>query len=76
MELQLSVVGGSGIGRYGSAGLPDATVGSNGAPAPLPEVMGLVGLIGHPTDRLDLYTYAGTEQESKSAFTANGKGYG
>ena len=43
---------------------------------PLPEIMGLVGLIGHPTDRIDLYTYAGTEQVSKRAFTVAGKGYG
>jgi outer membrane murein-binding lipoprotein Lpp len=76
LDLQLSLLGGYGLGRYGAAGLPDATVGSQGQPVPLPEVMALVGLVGHPTGNIDLYTYAGTEQESKKDFAVGSKGFG
>jgi len=76
LDLQLSFLGGYGIGRYGAAGLPDATVGSDGQPVPLPEIQALVGLVGHPTGNIDLYTYAGTEQEQARDFTVAGKGFG
>jgi hypothetical protein len=76
LDFQLRVFGGSGIGRYGSAGPPDATVGSDGQPVPIPEIQALVGLVGHPTDKLDVYGYAGTEQEWGRYFAAAGKGYG
>lgn len=76
LDFQASFLAGYGIGRYGSAGLPDATVGSNGQPVPLPEIIALVGLVGHPTGNIDLYTYAGTEQESARDFTVAGKGFG
>lgn len=67
---------GSGIGRYTTAGLPDATIGKNGAPAPIPGAQALLGIIAHPSDAIDLYAYLGTEQESASAFSNAGKGYG
>ena len=76
LDFQLSFLGGYGIGRYGAAQLPDATIGANGAPVPIPEIQALVGLVGHPTKRTDLYAYAGTEQEAARDFTANGLGYG
>ena len=40
---------GDGIGRYGSAQFTDAVVNaSNDSLTPIPEVMGLAGLVGHP----------------------------
>ena len=45
----------------------------------VPELQALVGLIGHPTDALDLYAYAGIEQAAQTSFTVNGTlpfGYG
>lgn len=74
--LQGSVLAGYGIGRYGSAQLPDATLSQSGAPVPLPEVQALVGLIGHPNPAVDLYAYVGTEHVSRRSFSAGGKGYG
>ncbi|MBV8522116.1 MAG: hypothetical protein JOY71_08315 [Acetobacteraceae bacterium] len=76
LELQASFLAGTGIGRYGSAQLPDAIVGPGGGPRPIPEVEALVGVVGHPTPALDLYLYAGTEQESRTFFNAAGKGFG
>jgi hypothetical protein len=76
LELRASFLAGYGIGRYGTGQLPDATIAPNGAPAPIPEVQALIGLVGHPHPDVDLYTYVGTEQAGKTAFTVAGKGYG
>jgi hypothetical protein len=74
LDLQGSVLAGEGIGRYGSAQLPDAVVGANGSPVALPEVEALIGLVGHPDPSLDIYGYAGTEQVSAKYFSADVKG--
>ena len=76
LDFQASGLAGYGLGRYGSGQLPDATTSATGAPAPLPEYQVLVGLVGHPAKDFDLYGYAGTEQVSRAAFSAGGKGYG
>ena len=76
LDFQASGLAGYGLGRYGSGQLPDATTSASGAPAPLPEFQVLVGLVGHPAKDFDLYGYAGTEQVSRTAFSAGGKGYG
>jgi hypothetical protein len=76
LDLYSSFLVGYGIGRYTTAGLPDATVGRDGAPVPIPGEQLLVGAIGHPTDAIDLYAYVGTEQEQSSSFANAGKGYG
>jgi hypothetical protein len=76
IQLQGSFLAGAGIGTYGSAQLPDATVGTQGQPVPIPEVEALVGVVGHPTKSVDLYAYVGTEQEWKAAFATGGKGFG
>jgi len=76
LTLQASMLAGYGIGRYGAGQLPDATVRPDGSPAPIPEVQGMIGLVGHPIPAVDLYAYFGTEQESKTAFEVAGKGYG
>jgi hypothetical protein len=36
----------------------------------------MVGLVGHPTDTLDLYLYAGIEDAGRTAFTLAGKAFG
>ncbi|MBO1359276.1 hypothetical protein J2D73_05630 [Acetobacter sacchari] len=76
-DFQASGLAGVGIGRYGTSNLPDYTLNSRGAPAPLPEAQVLVGLIGHPTKSIDLYAYGGMEQIlNRSSFNAGGKSYG
>jgi hypothetical protein len=79
LDFQADFLIGDGIGRYGATGLPDVAVKSTGLLAPIPELQALVGLVGHPTDYLDLYTYAGLEQASQTSFTVHGTlpfGYG
>ena len=70
---------GTGIGRYGTAQLPDATARPDGTIVPIRAAHGLMALIGHPTRQLDIYIYAGTEYAYREAYTnAAGKpvGYG
>ena len=76
LDFRVSGLAGDGIGRYGSGQLPDAVVGPDGAPDPLPEVEGLVGLEAHFGPRVDLYAYGGTEQIGRRDFVAARKGYG
>ncbi len=73
LDFQASGIVGTGIGRYGTSQLPDATIGSDGKPAPLHEYTALVGLIAHPDPLIDLYTYLGTEQVHRSYFNALNK---
>ncbi len=79
LDLQADFLYGDGIGRYGASQLPDIAIRPNGILAPVPELQALVGLVGHPTDALDLYVYSGLEQAWQTSFTANGTlpfGYG
>ncbi len=76
LDFQISGLVGDGIGRYGSAQFTDAVVNaSNDSLTPIPEVMGLAGLVGHPDPSLDIYSYAGYEGVQKTAVTGL-TGYG
>jgi hypothetical protein len=76
LDLEGTVMYGQGIGRYGSAQLPDVTIDAFGNLHAIPEVTARLGLIGHPTPRWDLYGYAGIEQAQKTASTTGGLGFG
>jgi hypothetical protein len=65
LDIQFSGIGGKGIGRYGSAGLPDVTSDAAGNLHPLNEFMLLAGATLHATPKLDLYAFAGEEQEQQ-----------
>jgi hypothetical protein len=69
LDFQADFLAGNGIGRYGSVGLPDVTVRPDGTLAAIPEIQALVGLVGHPTDTIDLYAYAGIESAQSTPFT-------
>jgi len=62
LELQASGIYGRGIGRYGSAQLPDATQSIKGAVIPLTGWHMLFGLVINPIEDLTFYGYAGEEQ--------------
>ena len=71
LDLQLSGLGGYGIGRYGSGQLPDAAFKQDNIHlTAVPEAQGLVGIIGHPWDGNDLYLYGGWEHADRAGSSA------
>jgi hypothetical protein len=76
LEVQLGASLGQGIGRYASGGLPDATVSPFGRLAPLTEVTGFIGLLGHPDPAWDVYAYAGTERVDAKSYSVGGVPFG
>lgn len=76
LELQASFLAGYGIGRYGSAQLPDVTFRSDGSLATIPGLDVLLGLVGHPNDHWDVYLYGGAERARSTAYAGTRFGYG
>lgn len=71
--------GGSGVGRYGSGGLPDASANADGTLDLVRNLMGLATVEWHGP-KLDLYFNAGAEYASRAAsfdsFLGKAVGYG
>ena len=80
LEVLLEGLFGQGIGRYGSSGLPDATLNpTTGELLPLREARIMGGIVYHRSARLDLYTYGGDEYVGRYAFVSpagTAAGYG
>ena len=68
LDLQGSIMAGNGIGRYGSAGLPDAVTRPNGSLVGIPETMFLAGATFHATPELDFYAFGGGEYEGQKTY--------
>ena len=68
LDVGVHFLGGEGVGRYGTGGLPDATVRPNGTLAPLRSGQGLVSLEWHATPMLDVYAYGGTEYVDRNFY--------
>lgn len=71
LDAGIHFLGGDGIGRYGTAGLPDATARPDGTLALIRGVQALGTLEWYPTPRLDIYTNFGGEYAYRAAY----KGY-
>ncbi len=74
LDVQFSGLSGKGIGRYGSTQLPDVTFDANGDIHPVHEYMMLAGATVHATKMLDLYGFAGEEQQRKAVYGTFGVG--
>jgi hypothetical protein len=61
----LKGVGGSGIGRYGPAGLPDASINPDGTVHLVKNLLGLSTLEWH-SKKFDIYGYTGAEYASRT----------
>lgn len=68
LDIQLTGMTGTGIGRYGSGQLPDVTIRPNGQLAPIQETTFLLGATWHAMPLLDIYAYAGQEAEQPKFF--------
>jgi hypothetical protein len=66
LDFGLHFLGGSGIGRYGTSGLPDASVHANGTLDLVKSSQGLGTLEWH-APKLDIYMNAGAEYASRAA---------
>lgn len=78
VDVGLHFLGGEGIGRYGTTGLPDATVRPNGTLALLRGYQALGTLEWHSA-RWDIYTNAGGEYAARTSYlnsAGGGVGYG
>jgi hypothetical protein len=76
LDLQGSILSGRGIGRYGSAQLPDVTLKPDGDVAPIHETMFLVGATWHATPALDVYVFGGEERQKSKHFDDPSGHYG
>lgn len=79
LDLQASVFAGNGIGRYGSAGLPDVTVRPDGQLVGIPETMWLAGGTYHANKDWDIYAFYGSEDERSKTYATSATsaiGYG
>ena len=76
LDVGLKVVGGDGIGRYGTAGLADATVRPDGTLALIRNYQALGTLEFHATPKLDIYAYVGGEYDGRTTFNSGKTGYG
>ena len=79
VDLGFHFMGGSGIGRYGSGGLADATIRPDGTIALLRNFQSLGTLQFHPTPKLDINFYGGGEYSDRAGYTTlagKPEGYG
>ncbi len=75
VDLMGNILYGSGIGRYGAAGLPDVTFNSGGGLTALPQGMGTAGAIVHAIPNvLDFYGFYGWNWVGASYFPGGGYG--
>jgi len=77
VDIGLHFLGGNGIGRYGSATLPDVIARPDGVLKPLREIQGLGTLEWH-SKRLDVYGDAGVEYAGRAWYQSGSTiiGYG
>ena len=71
LDAGVHFLGGDGIGRYGTSGLPDATARPDGSLALIRGGQALGTLEWRPTPKLDIYTNFGGEYAYRAAY----KGY-
>jgi hypothetical protein len=78
LNFQVSGLIGVGVGRYGTAQLPDATFSPTGKLEPIPDYSIMGGFVAHPTPKLDVYTYGGAEGAKAKYYTQGSvnSGYG
>ena len=67
-DIGFHLVAGDGTGRYGVSLFPDITVHPDGTLALIHNAQGLFSLELHPTRKLDIFGYAGTEYAQRTVY--------
>jgi hypothetical protein len=67
-EIGIQGMGGTGVGRYGSSQLADATIKPNEELEPIRNYHGMFSLVGHPTRKLEVFTYYGGEYDQRTVY--------
>lgn len=70
-EIAAQAMAGTGVGRYGSAQLADATLKPSGALEPLRNYHGLFSVTLHPEKKLDVFAYYGGEYAQRTVYTSD-----
>jgi hypothetical protein len=68
-EVAAQGMAGTGVGRYGSAQLADATLRPDETLEPIRNYHGLFSLETHPTPKLDVFAYYGGEYAQRTVYT-------
>ncbi len=68
VEFAFQGLGGDGVGRYGASQLPDLTFRPDGTQALVRTVHGLGELEFHPSKKLDIFAYYGSEYAWRAAY--------
>jgi hypothetical protein len=67
-DIAVTAMAGTGVGRYGSAQLADATIRADGTLEPIRNYHGLFSLETHPGPKLDVVAYYGGEYAQRTQY--------
>ena len=67
-EVAVQAMAGTGVGRYGSSQLADATLKPNETLEPIRNYHGLFSLVLHPSKNWDFFTYYGGEYDQRTVY--------
>ncbi|SNS82958.1 hypothetical protein SAMN05421770_102484 [Granulicella rosea] len=76
LDVAIQGMAGTGVGRYGSAQLADATLRPDETIEPIKNYHGMFSLESHPTKKLDVYSYYGGEYAKRTIYAVNPTGGG
>jgi len=70
VDLAVQAMAGTGVGRYGSSQLADATLRPDGSLEPIKNYHGMFSVETHPTKKLDVFAYYGGEYAQRTVYTS------
>ena len=68
IDLALQLMGGDGVGRYGTSQLADITVHPDGRIEPVRNYHGMLSIETHPAPKLDIFAYYGGEYAQRTSY--------
>ncbi len=75
LEIGVQAMGGTGVGRYGSSQLADATIKPTGVLEPIKNYHGLFSIVTHEKKNLDIYAYYGGEYDQRTVYRTTVGGF-